>query len=43
MFALDMIGLAAKKFELKIPCLKDVNFIIDSLNKYKDVINELPL
>lgn len=41
-YALDMIGLAAKKFELKIPCLKDVNFIIDSFNKYKDVMNKLP-
>ena len=42
-YTLDLIGLAAKKFELEIPCLKDANFIIDSLNKYKDVIDKLPL
>ena len=42
-YALDLIGLAAKKFELEIPCLKDANFIIDSLNKYEDVIDKLPL
>ena len=42
-YALDLISLAAKNFELEIPCLKDSNFIIDSLNNYKDVIDKLPL
>ena len=42
-YILDMIGLSAKKLGLEIPCLKDTSFIIDSFNKYKDVINKLPL
>ena len=42
-YVLDMFDLAANNLELENPYAKDVNFIIDSLNKYKDVINKLPL